>query len=222
VISKISKTINEGIFHISNPQLIYNGIDSHIFSNNEKNSKIENSIFYFGNLSKEKGVETALEAFNRIKKDVPNCTLHFVGKTNDYQSKLIDFLPKDVLKDVFFYGNQSFSEIVNLLSKAAVVFFPSKGENFSLALLESLSLSKIVICSDIPAFSEIVKHGENGFIAKDIEDFHAITLKIFQSSTEQISTIENNARNTVVENFDISKMTDNTIQYYQTIISEII
>ena len=195
-----------------NPHLIYNGVDYEFFSPQNNAEIIENSIFYVGNLSEEKGADVALEAFALIKKVVPKATLHFIGNENGYRGKVKNNLKKDVI----FYGRKESVEIRALISTAQIVIFPSKGENFSLSLLEVLSLEKAVICSAIDSFKEIIIDNENGMIAEDTEDFAAKAILLFNNSPLR-SRLGNKGRELIVNRFGLDKQMDETIKYYAKI-----
>ena len=105
--------------------------------------------------------------------------------------------------------------MVELLSKADVVCFPSKGENFSLSLLEVMALQKPVICSEIDSFTEIIKDSENGMIAYGDNFYKKIDL-LFESFALK-NTIATNARETVKQNFTINKLIAKTLYYYKKI-----
>ena len=211
-ISQYSEKINSNTFTLQNPHLIYNGVDYEFFSAQNNAEIIENSIFYVGNLSEEKGADVALEAFALIKKVVPKATLHFIGNENGYRGKVKNNLKKDVI----FYGRKESVEIRALISTAQIVIFPSKGENFSLSLLEVLSLEKAVICSAIDSFKEIIIDNENGMIAEDTEDFAAKAILLFNNSPLR-SRLGNKGRELIVNRFGLDKQMDETIKYYAKI-----
>ena len=153
-----------------------------------------------------------MEAFALIKKVVPKATLHFIGNENGYRGKVKNNLKKDVI----FYGRKESVEIRTLISTAQIVIFPSKGENFSLSLLEVLSLEKAVICSAIDSFKEIIIDNENGMIAEDTEDFAAKAILLFNNSPLR-SRLGNKGRELIVNRFGLDKQMDETIKYYAKI-----
>ena len=215
VISEFSRTINAKFFGLTNAKLIYNGIDEGFFQPNET-ELIPQSIFYLGNVSKEKGADTALKAFAELKKVMPEASLHFIGKSNGYQNNLDLFLPQEFHASVVFHGHRNSRELVQLISQAELVFFPSKGENFSLSLLETMALEKAVICSDIPAFTEIIKNANNGMIAADEAEFSDIAIALLKDTLLR-KQLEQNARATIVNHFTQDKMIRETIMYYQQV-----
>ncbi len=219
VISEFSKKINIKYFDINSPCLIYNGIDTQFFKPDIDTGKLPGSVFYFGNTSTEKGADTALKAFKKIREAISYATLHFVGNPQEFPSRLSEFLDEKDQPFVVFHGQKRAYEIKELLAKAELLLFPSKGENFSLSLLEAMGMAKVVVCNAIPAFTEIIKNGENGFVANNEEGFAATAIQLLQD-TELLDAIGQRARKTVVKHFDVNTMINETIKYYKEIHGE--
>lgn len=218
-ISLSNENMNKDIFGEKDYHLIYNGIDTDFFKPQKQIQVKPKSIFYIGNISVEKGAETALEALINVSKSEPSSTLHFIGKETSLVNILKNRIEENQLqKKVFFYGMKDKNEVLNLLSEAEVVIFPSKGETFGLALTEAMALEKPVVCSEIEAFEEIVEDGENGFTASSSEDFAEKILKVF-SDPSLAEYLSQNARKTVVEKFSLQKMLHETLAYYTDIIN---
>ena len=64
--------------------------------------------------------------------------------------------------------------------------FPSRKEGAPKAVLESMSSGRVSICSNIPAFNEWIKHGENGLIAKSADEFFSC-IEVAKRDYERIS-----------------------------------
>ncbi|MGG5210683.1 glycosyltransferase family 4 protein [Chryseobacterium sp. MIQD13] len=214
-ISRYNESINKNLFDIKEPKLIYNGIDEKFYKPVENAEIIPESVFYLGNVSFEKGAETLINSFIKLKKNYPEASLHFIGKPNHYPDYIADIQDSEIKNSVYFYGNKSGPEIVDLISKAEVVCFPSKGENFSLSLLEVMAMQKPVVCSAIDSFKEIIEEPVNGLIARE-ENFHEKISLIFKDDDLR-NRLSVNARKLIELKFGIDKMVDETIRYYQEV-----
>ena len=220
-ISEFSEVVNKDLFGITNFKRIYNGIDTSVFRIVENEKIIPKSIFYFGTVAMEKGADTAIQILLKILETESETSLHFIGiENNIYKIELLKIIEEHKIEDkVHFYGFQKTENIIQLLSKAEVAIFPSKGETFGLALCETMSLSKPVITSNIPSFNEIIISGENGFIANTIEEYCGYIESLFNSKTLSDS-IKVKARNMVIERFSQEKMIKETLAYYNEVIEE--
>lgn len=218
-ISQNNEEMVRQIFGEKNYHLIYNGVDTDVFKPQENIPILEKSIFYLGNVSLEKGAETALNTFIEVNKAEPDSTLHFIGKETNLVNDLNEKITQEKLKQkVYFHGKKNRDEVIKLISKAEVVIFPSKGETFGLALAESMALEKPIICSNLEAFKEIVSDKENGLIAKSEEEFAYNIFKIFADKSFA-GDLAKKARKTIIEKFSSHTMVQKTLEYYTEIIS---
>ena len=217
-ISKYSQKLNHEVFGILKSRMIYNGLDSEKFVVNELIKIIPKSIFYFGNLSLEKGADTAIEILLKVVKTNPSACLHFIGIETDYKINILNIIKiHKIVDNVIFHGFQNTEQIINLLSSAQVILFPSKGETFGLGLCESMLLSKPIIVSNIPSFNEIISHEKNGFIANSIDEYCHYINYIFENPKD-LKKIEFNARKTIFDKFNLDKMVEETLEYYTEVI----
>ena len=125
-------------------------------------------VIYYGRLSEEKGVLTLLQAMLRA----PEVNLHIVGD-GPQRPILENFVSKERLKTVRFWGNQNGENLVRLVQQAKFVVVPSEWyDNSPLVIYESFSMGKPVIASTLGGMPELVDDGENGFhfTAGEVED----------------------------------------------------
>lgn len=219
-ISKSNEKIVKQVFGSKNYHLIYNGIDTDFFRPQQNITIKTKSIFYIGNVSVEKGAQTALNAFIKVNQSESAASLNFIGRETEITEQLKEKIQQNNLHNkVVFHGRKDKHEVIKLLSEAEAVIFPSKGETFGLALTEAMALEKPVVCSDLEVFREIVEDGKNGLIAKSEDDFAEKILKIFsdQSFAKHLSQ---NARKTIVEKFSMDKMLEETVNYYMEVINK--
>ena len=218
-ISQFSVFANQTVFNIKNTKLIYNGINTDLFSPNNTAKQIKKSLFFIGNVSFEKGIDIVFETFKNIQKLHLDATLHIIGRCKNFDGLLADYDILNLKQKIFYYGYLGQDDAIAKLGGANIVVFPSKGENFGLALFEAMAIEKIVIGSNIDAFKEIITDGQNGFIASSSKDYATIINSIFDNSTE-FEIIKKNARQTIIEHLSLQKMYVETIKYYNQMILE--
>ena len=161
------------------------------------------------------------ESFLKITTAFRNTTLHFIGRENE-KLKIDIFKRISKLrleKQIFFYGYQPKEKVIQLLNKAHIAVFPSKGETFGLALCEVMAMQIPVVCSNIEAFNEIVVSYENGLIANNDLDFSNKCIELF-SNNNLVEKIKINSRNTILEKFSLDKMAHESILYYKKVINK--
>lgn len=217
-VSKFSAKAITEMYSVDTHKVIYNGIDTKLFSPNSSVETIDQSIFYFGTLSDAKGVNTLAKIFNEVIKLYPEASLHLIGKGTGYWKYLQEtILSTDAKKQTFYYGAKQLNELPELLNKSKLVCLPTNGETFGLAFVEAMALEKIVIANNIPVAKEIIEHQKNGFIANNESDFLKYISYAFDNPVE-VQKIGINAREHSVSNFSYEKMVTETLNLYNELI----
>ena len=125
-----------------------------------------NYAVFAGRLAPEKGVETLLAAWRRLKRPLP---LKIVG-----DGPLADHVRTAAADStVEFLGRRQPGEVVSLLGEAQCLVLPSVCyENCPKTLIEAYSRGTPVVASRLGAMGEMVEHGRTGmlFAAGDAED----------------------------------------------------
>lgn len=143
------------------------------------NIPMDKKVFlFFGQIKKVKGVDLLLQAFLKLLQKRDDIYLVIAGSVwktdfsgcqeiierNDFKNCLltdISYIPDDEVK--YYY------------SAADVCVLPYTDVYQSGVIQLSYGYQKAVVCSDLPAFTQFVKEGETGFIARnrDVESLAA-------------------------------------------------
>ena len=119
----------------------------------------ENYLLHIGSFEKRKDLITLVKAFKLV--DDPNLKLVLAGaQIINGNSEIFDeiktFIAQNKLEGkVILEGYVSKEEASVLFKNARIYVFPSLNEGFGIPVLEALSFSVPVICSDIDVFREI-------------------------------------------------------------------
>lgn len=134
-------------------RVLHNGINVDEYRPNYDD---QGYAIYFGRLSKEKGIETLLQANRLSGKKLP---LKIIGT-----GPLSDELEKEY-PEVEFLGYRSGKELKDLVANAAFAVVPSEWyENCSMVVLESMALGKPIIGSRIGGIPEQIEDGKTGLL----------------------------------------------------------
>lgn len=125
----------------------------------------EKDIFlFFGRLSSEKGVDTALEAWTLLGEEKK---LWIVGDGPDRERLETLARESGLGKRVTFFGARYGEELERLKQRAEAIILPSRWyENFPYTLIESLQSGCVVIAADTGGISERIRDRENGLLFK--------------------------------------------------------
>ena len=201
-------------------KLIYNGIDLNKFNKENYNSTkndfgIKNEdivVSYVARLDNGKNHLFLIDIWKNIKTQIPNAKLCFAG-----DGILKEQLQKEVKNNcleesIIFLG--SILNVSELLAISDLAVFPSSFEGFSLVMLEKFAMSLPVVASNIEAFKEIGKDGENCFLVS-LEDKELYRKRIIElcENKQLRKQIGANARFRAIE-FDIKKCIVSHEEYY--------
>ena len=125
---------------------------------------------FVGRLSPEKGIETMLAAWARLRTGVP---LKIVGD-GPLRDRVIGAAARQ--PNVEWLGYKTVAEVHALMKRAGVLVFPSQWyETFGRVAVEAFAAGTPVIAANIGAVGELVEHGRTGlhFRPGDPEDLAA-------------------------------------------------
>jgi glycosyltransferase involved in cell wall biosynthesis len=118
-------------------------------------------LLFAGRLTPEKGVETLLAAWKRVKS---SGTLKIIGE-GPLESRVREFVAQN--RGVEWLGPKSSSEVKSMMGAARALVFPSEWyEPFGRVAIESFAKGTPVITSRLAGMAEIVRDGETGLLFK--------------------------------------------------------
>ena len=127
----------------------------------------EQRYIFIGRLIKDKGINELIESIKLIKKKYSNIKFGIIGMIdkNNPSSISKELLDRYIENKLFDYYSFSL-KVKDHIIKSRAVILPSYREGTSKVLLESLSLGRPIIVSDVPGCKELVNNGLNGIISK--------------------------------------------------------
>ena len=174
---KIKSNISVVNYWISNSKL----------ANLEKTKQYIN-IGFMGRVNKNKGVEDLLDVFEDLSEDRYNLFIAGSGR-EAYLQKLND---RYELKNVNFLGYISNKE--EFFSNIDIFVFPSYSEGLGLALLESMSYSKICISRNVAPMNSILIQ-DSGYLFHNNEELKSIILHCGHLFKEDILSLNKKLSN---------------------------
>ncbi len=144
--------------------VIPNGIETAKYRHADRRAEWSSpfSIGFLGRFAEpRKGLDVLLKAFPIILKEFPHSQLFIAGPGD---GTLIEKgLSPAVKGKVHFVGKLSEKEKADFLASLSVYVAPNTGgESFGIILTEAMSAGAGIIASDIPAFAEVLSHGDYG------------------------------------------------------------
>jgi len=127
--------------------------------------------------------------------------------------------PQDFGFETHYVGNlQDDMSLVALYSAADVMVVPSKQENLSNAIVESLSCGTPVVGFDIGGNSDMIDHKQNGYLAEPFSTSDLACGIEWILDAEDNNKLGENARSKVMTCFDSSVVAEKYINLYKNIL----
>lgn len=173
-----------------------------------------NKILFLGRIGKRKGIYDLIDAFQELVKLYPKLEL-FVGGDGE-QEKLKDLiLEKKLENNVSILGWISGKEKEKLLRECSIYILPSYNEGMPMSLLEGMAYKNVPISTKVGGIPKVIENMENGILieAGDKEKLYN-SVKLLLSDKNLRNKLSNNARKTIVENFNIKINIKRLVEIY--------
>jgi glycosyltransferase involved in cell wall biosynthesis len=148
---------------------------------------------YLGRLAPEKSLPDLLDAFSRVRSQIPGAHLDVVG-AGPLRDALTERIRELNLTDaVTLHGYRSLQEIVQLFMSSVAMVLPSHTEPWGLVVNESLSYAcPVIVSSRCGCVPELVVEQVTGYVfeAHDIEALTAAMINVRRLSENRSATAE--------------------------------
>jgi glycosyltransferase involved in cell wall biosynthesis len=172
--------------------------------------KEKNGVIFVGRLEKVKNLINLIKATSNFSKK-----LILIGS-----GSLREKIENTALKEktnIEFKNNIPNNRLPEELNKSEIFVLPSLREGFPKALLEAMSCGLPCIGTNVKGIREIIKHKENGYLCEtDANSIRKAILEVLNNINLQ-KKIGQNARKTILENFNLEKILDKEIKIYETL-----
>lgn len=147
-------------------QVIPNGIDYERFAVAGVDGRDPDLLLAVGRLADNKRYDRLLRAFAQVVVRHPPARLVIVGPDWGAASSLAELSAElDIADRVKLAGQISDAEILRYLTTASVWISSSAYESFGVALLEAMAAGCIPVVQPLPAFTQLLTDGSEGFCA---------------------------------------------------------
>lgn len=144
-------------------KVIFRGVDTEIYSFRLRGEKLGNpvEILFAGNVQNAKGVGDLARAVCLVQTPV---VLRLCGRAQDGYIDQLRCALNETHHRIEYMGPVGQLELAVFYQQSDIFVFPSHSEGLGKALIEAMSCGCPVVCSDIPAFKEVVENGQNGLM----------------------------------------------------------
>jgi len=161
--------------------------------------KKDNNFFVAGMIGayrKNKGYETVLKNFQRLKKIIPNLKIETFGYDNPQE--LSQFIENRKIND--FKINKFEKNIIKKIINFNVLLHPSYREGLSVSIMQSLQYGIPVIARNIAGNKDLIKNNYNGYLFNNDTEMIMYLKKIYKSPNLR-NKLSRNASKTLTNSF---------------------
>lgn len=136
----------------------------------------KNNIFTIvssGSLVYRKGFDLLIKSLSQVSIPRDKWKLNIIGWGEERKNLEHLIKEKNLQNNVFLLGKMDKNQIANQLSKSDVFVLPSRNENFSVSILEGLSMGLPVIATDCGGIRECIN--DNNGIIVPVDNMEALT-----------------------------------------------
>lgn len=206
--------------------VIFNPANLENFFKVDESKVVPGRLFFAGTICEKKGIRQLIQAFHIVHEKFPHTELFMAGRDwfypdgTSYTEKIKEIVSKDLFESVHFLGPLPNSSIPQWIESSEICVYPSHMEAMPLAWIEVMSMGKPFVATKIgPAF-ELVDDGISGLLANPL-DAKELAEKILQilENQELKESLGRNAREKVLREFTLEAIADQSVEYYQQLIS---
>lgn len=201
------------------------------FEEDNETSFTPNKIIYYGKLSPQKGTFELLKYFKSMWDNGFPHALHLVGGTDIVYHPEMQTMGQLVEKFynsystrglIQFHGKIFPEEIKRFLQDAQVIIFPSIVDNLPYAVMEAMSLGKIVLASRQGGQREMIEDGVSGFLFdhNEPESFEKKVKHILSLPANVIKQVGKNAQQSVKNTYSFERIGELKAQLIQRFLTK--
>lgn len=176
----VANFINNSTTLRDNQEVIFNGIKYDNIEFKEKSIPSYINFGIVGILQESKGHSKCIQHFALLSKKIPNSKLHIFGEGDRrYKNKLEkEILEAGLTSKVIFHGFVSNTSII--YNKIDILLMFSRSEGFGRVTAEALLHAIPVIGLDNAGTSELILHGQTGYLFSNYHQFETSILSLLK------------------------------------------
>lgn len=171
-----------------------------------------------------RGFPQLIETISILQQERPQCHFVIVGKNRvaygkslpdgkTYKDAMLEKFPLDPHR-VHFTNLLPYNEYLQVLQASSVHIYLTRPFVLSWSMLEALSTGCLIVASDTAPVTEVIENNINGLLV-DFFQPREISDRVIEAlnNPDKMASIRNNARETILENYDLAKLLPQHLQW---------
>lgn len=177
-------------------------------------------VIYAGRLTREKGVDILLRAFQSVRNQIPNAQLLIAGIGQEEKALKTLVQGLGLGKAVSMLGHLTRNELEKRGREAWVQVVPSRwAEPFGLVAAEAMMRGTAVVASATGGLAEIVEQGCTGFLVPpDNSEALAEKLLVLLQDRRLAETMGEAAQRVAISRFSLARQVDEFVGIYEQLV----
>ncbi|MBC8490523.1 MAG: glycosyltransferase family 4 protein [Bacteroidetes bacterium] len=179
-------------------------------------------ILFVGGLTKNKGVDVLMKAFSKVRSQIRDSLLVYVGDGEEKNNLKNLAHQLDVANSVLFAGNRPNTELPLWYNACDVFILPSQSEGLSIALLEAMACANPVITTHptIGKYDAIIEN-DTGLLTEygNVEQLADKIISVL-TNPDFSDKLGKSAAKIVREDFNLKVMCQRTYSLYRRVLKE--
>jgi glycosyltransferase involved in cell wall biosynthesis len=205
----VREQVLEGAGSGCRTSVVYNGVDSELFSPGTVSASPGPTVLSVGNLLPTKGHEFLIRALASLAAEFPALTLEIIGHGPELPRLQALIQRLQIRERVRFFGRQPRHEVAEAMRRCTLFALPSRYEGLGCVYLEAMSAAKPVIGCRGQGIAEIIQHGSNGFlVGPDNEKELALAMRMLLLDESRRRALGAAARDTILERLTLRQQAE--------------
>jgi L-malate glycosyltransferase len=174
-------------------------------------------VVFVGRLHEQKGVDTLLRAFARLRTQRPDARIDLRLIGDGPRRPELEALARELVVDAAFLGERD--DVATQLEDADVFVLPSRAEGMSNALLEAMTAGLPAIVTNIPGNADVIRHEQNGLLVEpDDADGLAAAIGRLLDDAALRERLGGAARDTVETGYALDRVATHYVALYEELL----
>lgn len=206
--------------------IIPNGVDLELFSGPgvkpiDEYMDGRPNVLFLGRLEKRKGFRYLLQAFARVRQEIPRARLLVVGAYDeDDKEPFVRYAREKRILGVRFIGHVSDEEKARYCASCDVFCAPSIGyESFGLVLLEAMAAGKPIVASNITGYNNVVSDGEEGILVRPENEYALSEAIVYLLRNPSLRGEMGQKGQAKAARYSWDKVSQEVLDYYQVLLA---
>lgn len=220
----LSKNVQDYFKTTYNRETVYipNGIDKGQWASaeiiNRKYGLTEKGyILFLGRVVPEKGIHYLIEAYGKIKTDMPLVIAGGASHTSEYENEIHQMAKSN--SNIIFTGFVQGKELEELYSNAYLYCLPSDIEGMPISLLEAMSYSCCCLTSNIKECTEVLLDKGFAFEKGNVSDL-AKKLQYLVDNKNIVEKYSKESSDYICKKFNWNDVCNQTLALYKSVVEK--